>query len=100
MEELNKVRAALSIEVRRESKKIVDAEIRGKAKPESLIYANFERIDYNEDAVAWVDFQKNPHNCHTLVLDNEYEIDGITEPRGVKVNSSNFIRWKKSSNLS
>lgn len=90
MEELNKARATISIELRRKSKQIIDKEIRGKAKPESLIYANFERIDYNEDAVAWVDFQKHPHNCHTLVLDQEYEIDGITEPRGVKLNSSDL----------
>lgn len=90
METLNKTRASISIELRRESKKMVDDEIRGKVIPESLIGANFERIDYNEDSIFWVDFKRNPHNCHTLVLDKEYGINGITEPKGVRLNASDL----------
>lgn len=90
IKKVNKLRAAVSIGIRRESKKLVDDEIRGKVKTTSLIGANFERIDFNEDAISWIDFQKHPHNCHTLVIDKEYGIDGITEPEGVKINASDL----------
>ncbi len=85
---VSKLRAELSIEIGRKSKKLVSEEILGEVKPDSLVGANSTRIDYNDEAISWVDFYKHPHNCHTLVLDIDMGISGITVPRGVRISAS------------
>lgn len=74
-QKLSQMRAQISIGVREESKKQIDS-FRGEAIPESINQANFERIDYNEDMVAWVDVSRHPHNAHTIIREENGEKRG------------------------
>ncbi len=82
---LNRIRKQITIAVRRESKTVVNNLIRGKIIPESCIGANAERIDYNEDKMEWIDTKRYPHNCHTMVVDFDDDIEEITAPRGIGI---------------
>ncbi len=85
---VKQLRAKLAIEIGRESKKLVVEEIVGQVNPISLVGANFTRIDYNDEAISWVDFHKNPHNCHTLVIDDSMGLQGTNKPKGVRIKAS------------
>lgn len=85
---VKQLRAKMAIEIGRESKKLVVEEIVGQVNPISLVGANFTRIDYNDEAISWVDFHKNPHNCHTLVIDDSMGLQGADEPKGVRIKAS------------
>ena len=73
---LSQMRAQISIGIREESKKQIDS-FRGEAIPESIEKANFERIDYNEDMVGWVDVVRHPHNAHTMIREENGEKKGV-----------------------
>ena len=64
--DLAETRSAMINQVRIKSVAAIDA-IRGEADQESLAKANYERIDFNEDRVEWVDQEAKPHNAHTLL---------------------------------
>lgn len=84
-EKLTDIRKQITIAIRRESKKVVNNLIRGEIIPESYIGANAERIDYNEDRMEWIDTKRYPHNCHTMVLDVDNEVEGINLPKGIGI---------------
>lgn len=93
LEKLIQIRAQITINIRRKSKEEID-KARGKVKPETLTTeygANFERIDYNEDAVMWLDQKRYPHNVHTMIRDIDSGIEGIENPIGVRVSENDLL---------
>lgn len=71
---LSQMRSQITIQIREKSKPQID-EFRGKII--SSDKANYERIDYNEDMVAWVDVEKYPHNAHTMITEENGEKKGV-----------------------
>lgn len=80
-EKLSQMRSEITIGIREKSKGQVDI-IRGRIIEGTEQGANFERIDYNEDMVAWVDIDRYPHNAHTMIQETE------NGPKGVVINGS------------
>ena len=75
--ELLSKRSGLSILLRIESKKDIDS-LRGElVNPEDEKTANFDRVDFNDDKLRWVDQIKNPHNAHTRIVETDEGLRGV-----------------------
>ena len=75
--ELLSKRSSLSILLRIESKKDIDS-LRGElVNTEDEKTANFDRVDFNDDKLRWVDQIKNPHNAHTRIVETDEGLRGV-----------------------
>lgn len=75
--ELLDKRSSLSILLRIESKKDIDA-LRGELiNPEDEKTANIDRVDFNDDKLCWVDQIKKPHNAHSRIIETDEGLQGV-----------------------